>query len=78
MKHLIIIMLLASSSIYAQTKDERMIRLSEIEIEPTHLKEYNAILQQESRASVELEQGVIAIFPMYQKENPTQIRKPND
>ena len=51
-----------------------MIRIAEIEIDSNYLKEYNAILQEESRASVLLEQGVIVIFPMYQKENPTQIR----
>jgi quinol monooxygenase YgiN len=51
-----------------------MIRLSEIEIDSNCLKEYKAILQEESRASVQLEIGVIAIYPMYQKESPTQIR----
>ena len=29
---------------------------------------------EESKASVLLEAGVIAIYPLYQKENPTQIR----
>ena len=51
-----------------------MIRLSEIEIDSIFLQEYKNILQEESRASVQLEPGVIAIYPMYQKENPTQIR----
>jgi len=51
-----------------------MVRISEIEIVPEHLEEYNAILKEEAAASVKIEPGVIAIFPMYQKENPTQIR----
>jgi len=51
-----------------------MIRLSEIEIDSSYLKEYNMILQEESRASVLLEPGVIAIYPMYQRQSPTQIR----
>lgn len=54
--------------------DEMMIRISEIEIEPEYLDEYLSILKEESKASVELEPGVISIFPMYQKENPTNIR----
>ena len=66
-------MLLANTNISAQTKD-MMIRISEIEIDSSFLKEYKSILQEESRASVQLESGVIAIYPMYQKENPTQIR----
>ncbi len=51
-----------------------MVRISEIEILPEFLEEYKAILQTEAAASVKVEPGVIAIFPMYQKENPTQIR----
>lgn len=54
--------------------DEMMIRISEIEIEPEYLDEYLSILKEESKASVELEPGVISIFPMYRKENPTDIR----
>ena len=51
-----------------------MVRISEIEIHPEHLEAYKAILKEESAASVIKETGVIAIFPMYQKENPTQVR----
>lgn len=56
-----------------ETKD-MMIRISEIEIDSNYLQEYNAILKEESEASVRLEPGVISIYPMYQKDNPTQIR----
>jgi len=51
-----------------------IVRISEIEIFPNHLEAYNKILKEESEASVKLEPGVIAIFPMSQKENPNQIR----
>ena len=51
-----------------------MIRLSEIEIDPNYLQEYKAILKEEARASVQLEPGVISIYPMYQKEDPAQVR----
>ncbi|MCF8713281.1 antibiotic biosynthesis monooxygenase [Joostella atrarenae] len=56
------------------SSEEMMIRLSEIEIEPEYLDEYLAILQEESRASVKLESGVISIYPMYQQEKPNEIR----
>lgn len=62
-----------AQAVSAQTKD-MMIRLSEIEIDSNYLDEYNSILKEESRASVLLEAGVIAIYPLYQIENPTQIR----
>ena len=65
--------LFAYSRAVAQKKD-MMVRLAEIEIDPQYLDEYKAILKEESRASVKLEPGVISIFPMYQRENPTQLR----
>ncbi len=57
----------------AQT-NKMMIRIAEIEIDSSYLHEYMDILQIESKASVSKEPGVIAIFPMYQQENPNQIR----
>ena len=74
MKYLLPFVLFAFSNVSAQTKDSMMIRISEIEIDSIYLQEYYNILQEESRASVQLEPGVVAIYPMYQKANPTQIR----
>jgi quinol monooxygenase YgiN len=51
-----------------------MVRISEIQIDPSRLAEYNAILREEAEASVRLEPGVISIFPMYQREHPTEVR----
>ena len=54
--------------------DDMIIRISEIEIDSNYLEEYISILKEESEASVRLESGVISIYPMFQKENPTEIR----
>lgn len=56
------------------TKQDMMVRISEIEILPEYLEEYNTILKEEASASVKVEPGVLAIFPMSQKDSPTQIR----
>lgn len=53
---------------------EMMVRVSEIEIIPEFLNEYRAILTEEASASIEKEPGIICIFPMYQQQNPTQVR----
>jgi alkylhydroperoxidase/carboxymuconolactone decarboxylase family protein YurZ/quinol monooxygenase YgiN len=53
---------------------DMMVRIAEIEIFPEFQEEYKAVLKEEAAASVNVERGVIAIFPMVQKENPTQIR----
>lgn len=60
-------------SVYGQ-KNSMMVRIAEIQIDSSHLEQYKAILKEEARASVALEKGVVSIFPMYQKENPTQVR----
>lgn len=54
--------------------EKMMVRIAEIEVAPEYLEEYLAILSEESKASVALEPGVIVIYPMFQKENPTKIR----
>lgn len=51
-----------------------IVRISEIEVDPIHLDEYKSILGEEAAASVRLEPGVVSIFPMYEKERPTQFR----
>lgn len=71
---LIIISVLLSCSNVLSQKNNMMIRISEIEIDSNYLEQYKAILKEESHESVKLEPGVISIFPMYQKENPTQVR----
>lgn len=55
-------------------ENDMMVRISEIEIIPEFLDEYKSILKEEASASVKLEKGVIAIFPMYEQKNPSQIR----
>ena len=65
---------LLSKPIVPVIEPDMMVRISEIEILPEYLEEYNAILKEEASASVKIEPGVIAIFPMYQQENSTQIR----
>ncbi|WP_243699242.1 carboxymuconolactone decarboxylase family protein [Flavobacterium hiemivividum] len=53
---------------------DMIVRMSEIDILPEYLDEYKKILKEEASASVHVEPGVIAIFPMYQIKNPTQVR----
>jgi len=71
---LILVCMIISHQTASAQQEEQMVRIAEIEIDSAYLKEYKAILEEEAAASVKLESGVIAIFPMYQKENPTRIR----
>jgi quinol monooxygenase YgiN len=67
-------MLLFDPTSVAGQQTEIMVRVSEIEIVSSYLDKYKAILKEEAASSVRLEPGVIAIFPMYQKEHPTRVR----
>jgi len=69
----ILFFIFLANATFAQ-KSDMIIRISEIEIEPSFLKEYLDILNQEANASVKLESGVISIFPMFQREDHNQIR----
>jgi quinol monooxygenase YgiN len=64
----------AASAQQKEVKREMMVRISEIEIAANRLAEYTAILKEEAEASVRLEPGVISIFPMYQRDKPTEVR----
>ncbi|MEO5564711.1 MAG: carboxymuconolactone decarboxylase family protein [Chitinophagaceae bacterium] len=65
---------LLSKSIVPVIERDMIVRISEIEIVPKYLEEYKSILKEEAAASVKIEPGVIAIFPMYQQESPNQVR----
>ena len=55
-------------------KQETMIvRLAEIEVYPEHLEEYLSYANEVDRLSVELEPGVICLFPMQSADDPTLI-----
>ena len=66
--------LLFGSSLAHAQEQQMMVRISEIQVHAEHLGRYKAILKEEAEASVKLEPGVIAIFPMYQRENDTEFR----
>jgi quinol monooxygenase YgiN len=65
-----------SSLLFANSENSEklMVRMSEIKIYPEYLDDYKSILKKESNASVKLEAGVISIYPMFMKENPSEIR----
>lgn len=69
----VLLVLFTYSNSIAQQKDI-IVRISEIEIYPENLEAYQDILKEEARASLKLEPGVLAIFPLYQKDDASKIR----
>lgn len=54
--------------------NDMLVRISEIEVTPGSRAEYLAILEEEARKSVEVEPGVIGIFPMLRSDDSSQVR----
>ncbi len=60
------------SSIDAQSR-AGVVRIAELEIDPAQLDQYHAIVKKEMEASVRVEPGVLAIYAVAEKDDPTKI-----
>jgi len=71
---IITIFMMASCSGNKQTEvNENIVRLSQITVDPEQLDSYNAYLQEEIEASMQLEPGVLTLYAVSEKENPNKI-----
>ena len=61
-----------SKNMYAQDKNA-VIRIAKLYIDSTQLENYKAILQEEIEASVRIESGVLSLYAVADKNNPTHI-----
>jgi quinol monooxygenase YgiN len=51
-----------------------VVRIAELEIDPTQLESYQAVVKEEIETSVRVEPGVLAIYCVAEKDNPTRLR----
>ena len=61
---------LFSASIMAQQK---MVRLAKLEIDSAQLEKYKAFAKEEIETSIRVENGVLTLFAVFEKENPTRV-----
>jgi len=59
-------------NIYAQEKTQ-MVRLAKLVIDSIQLEKYKTSLKEEIEASVQLEPGVLTLYAVAEKNNPTHI-----
>jgi quinol monooxygenase YgiN len=52
---------------------ERIVRVAEIEIDPAQLEAYKAAVKLEIESSVLIEPGVLALYAVSNKDNPTHV-----
>lgn len=53
--------------------DQQMVRLAKLVIDSVQLNSYNAFLKEEIEASVRLEPGVLTLYAVAEKDDPTRI-----
>ncbi len=58
----------------AQTSEHSLVRLAELEIDPAQVDAYKLSLQEEIRASIQLEPGVLTLYAVSVKDHPEEIR----
>jgi quinol monooxygenase YgiN len=66
--------LLLKGPLSAETGQDRVVRLAELEIDPAQLEPYIAALQEEIATSIRVEPGVLTLYAVSVKNHPTQIR----
>lgn len=69
---LVMMALLSGENTYGQ-EIRPMVRLAKLVIDPGHLEQYKAILKEEIEASVRIEPGVLTLYAVSEKENPTHF-----
>ena len=71
---LMLMLLLNSASASAQPASHPVVRLAELEIDPAHLERYKAFLREEIETSIRVEPGVLTLYAVAVKGQPTHIR----
>ena len=69
---LIIVFSFVALSVSAQEKSQ-MVRLAKLVIDSAQLESYKAALKEEIETSVHLEPGVLTLYAVSEKNNPTHI-----
>jgi quinol monooxygenase YgiN len=60
--------------IAAQEVRVPVVRMAELEIKPSQLDAFKAAVKEEMETSVRVEPGVLAIYAVAEKENPSKLR----
>jgi quinol monooxygenase YgiN len=61
-------------SVLTMQKQDPLVRIAELEIDPAQLENYKAMLKEEIEISIRVEPGVLTLYAVAEKENPTRIR----
>ena len=69
-----VLALLLSGDAVAEEPRVPYVRIAELEIDPAQLESYKAAVKEEMETSVRVEPGVLAIYAVAEKDNPSRLR----
>jgi quinol monooxygenase YgiN len=70
----VIVPQLGAGSASAQTAESPYVRLAELEIDPAQIERFNASIREEIEASIRAEPGVLTLYAVSVKDEPSKIR----
>jgi quinol monooxygenase YgiN len=68
-----LLMLILVSHAAVSQQQNWVVRLAKIEIDSVYLKDYQAAIKEHTRAALATEPGVLTLYAMYEKANPTHV-----
>ena len=73
---LMLVLLLPNACRRSSSEDtsQRVVRIAELEIDPAQLESYEVLLREEIKSSIRLEPGVLMLYAVSLKHNPSQVR----
>jgi len=66
--------LLVAVDAVAQVTQEQYVQVAELEIEPAQLEAYKAAVAEHAAIAIRAEPGVLVLYAVAEKDNPTRIR----
>ncbi|OSJ37009.1 antibiotic biosynthesis monooxygenase [Bradyrhizobium japonicum] len=63
-----------AGGVVAQQADEQYVQLAEIEVDPVQLDAYRAAVQEQIDAAIRNEPGVLVLYAVSEKGNPTHVK----
>ena len=68
-----VLLIFVFQQVPAQENNTQMVRLANLVIDAAHLESYNEFLQEEIETSIRVEPGVLTLYAVAEKDNPTHI-----
>ena len=70
----LLLFIVVSGRVQAQTEQDRIARIAEIEIDPHQVGPYKAALREEIADAIRMEPGVLTLYAVSIKDHPEQVR----